>query len=142
MYSISALGFYSNTLRIRVGIKQILLESIQKVSFSYLSKFQDQKEKLKNTSKLISEIFILLISPLLIGIEVTSDALVRIVFGDLWLGMIPIIQVLCISGLIIPLHHINLTTLTVVGRTDAYLRIEIIKKLILVSIFFYQLFLK
>jgi len=134
MYSISALGYYSNALKIRDGITQILLDSIQRVSFSYLSKFQEQKEMLKNTTKLILEISVLLISPLLIGIAVTSDSLVRIVFGELWLGMIPIIQVLCISGLLIPLHRINLTTLTVVGRTDLYLRIELMKKLILVFI--------
>lgn len=130
LYSVTSLGYYSNALKIRDGAAQTLTDSIQRVSFPVLSTFQDEKERLKQTSRTILKLSVFIIFPLLIGLAATSSTIINVVFGDLWLGMIPVMQVLAFNGLLIPLHKINLNILTVIGRTDLYLKLEIVKKII------------
>jgi len=130
LYSVTSLGYYSNALKIRDGAAQTLTDSIQRVSFPVLSSFQDEKDRLKQTSKTILKLSVFIIFPLLIGLAATSSTIINVVFGDLWLGMIPVMQVLAFNGLLIPLHKINLNILTVIGRTDLYLKLEIVKKFI------------
>lgn len=128
LYSVSVLGYYSNALKIRDGAAQTLSDSIQKVSFPVLSKIKDNTEALRNNSSKILRLSIFIIFPILIGLAASSDAVVKVVFNEQWIGMIPIMQVLALNGLMIPLHKVNLNILTVVGRTDLYLRLEIYKK--------------
>jgi len=130
VYSVSSLGFYSNALKIRDGAAQTLTDSIQKVSFPVLSKMQDEKDRLKSNTKRIMKASLFIIFPLLIGLAATSENIIMVIFGEKWLGMIPFIQVLAINGLLIPLHKVNLNVLSVIGRTDVYLKLEIIKKVI------------
>lgn len=130
LFSVSVLGYYSNALKIRDGAAQTLSDSIQKVSFPVLSKIKDNQEALKFNSSKILRLSIYIIFPILVGLAASSDAIIRVVFNEQWIGMIPIMQVLAINGLLIPLHKVNLNILTVVGRTDLYLRLEIFKKVI------------
>ena len=130
LFSVSALGYYSNALKIRDGAAQTLTDAIQKVSFPVLSKLQDKKDSMLETSRRILKLSIFIIYPILIGLAATSESIVKVVFNEQWLGMIPIMQILAINGLLIPLHKVNLNILTVIGRTDLYLRLEIIKKIV------------
>jgi len=130
LFSVSALGYYSNALKIRDGAAQTLTDAIQKVSFPVLSKLQDKKDSMLETSRRILKLSIFIIYPILIGLAATSESIVKVVFNEQWLGMIPIMQILAINGLLIPLHKVNLNILTVIGRTDLYLRLEIIKKFV------------
>lgn len=130
LFSISALGYYSNALKIRDGAAQTLTDAIQKVSFPILSKLQDNKDSMVEASRRILKLSIFIIYPILFGLAATSESIVRVVFNEQWLGMIPIMQILAINGLLIPLHKVNLNILTVIGRTDLYLRLEIIKKIV------------
>ncbi|MHB8096893.1 MAG: lipopolysaccharide biosynthesis protein [Erysipelotrichaceae bacterium] len=130
LFSVSALGYYSNALKIRDGAAQTLTDAIQKVSFPVLSKLQDKKDSMLETSRRILKLSIFIIYPILIGLATTSESIVKVVFNEQWLGMIPIMQILAINGLLIPLHKVNLNILTVIGRTDLYLRLEIIKKIV------------
>lgn len=130
LYSVSVLGYYSNALKIRDGAAQTLTDAIQKVSFPVLSKLQDDRDRLIDTTRRILRLSIFVIFPILIGLASSSEAIVNVVFDDLWLGMIPVLQVLAINGLLIPLHKVNLNLLTVVGRTDLYLRLEVQKKVV------------
>ena len=133
LFSVTVLGYYSNALKIRDGAAQTLSDSIQKVSFPVLSKIKDNQEALKSNSSKILRLSIFIIFPILIGLAASSDAIIRVVFNEQWIGMIPIMQVLAINGLLIPLHKVNLNILTVVGRTDLYLKLEVFKKVIAFS---------
>lgn len=128
VYSVSTLGFYTNALKIRDGAAQTLTDSIQKVSFPYLSTMQDSKEALRENTKVILRMSSFIIFPILLGLAATGQSIVMVLFGDKWLGMVAFIEVLSINGLLIPLHKINLNVMNVIGRTDIYLKLEIIKK--------------
>lgn len=128
LYSVSTLGYYSNALKIRDGAAQTLSDSIQKVSFPVLSQIQSDKDAMHQNSSKILRLSIFIIFPILIGLAASSEAIVKVVFNEQWIDMIPILQLLALNGLLIPLHKVNLNVLTVMGRTDLYLRLEIYKK--------------
>ena len=130
IYNLTSLGFYSNALKIRDGAAQTLTDSIQKVSYPVLSSIQDDLAKFKESTKVILKLSVYIIYPILFGLAALSEPLIKIVFGDLWLGMIPIMQILAMNGLLIPLHKVNLNILTSLGRSDLYLKLEFIKKAI------------
>lgn len=75
-------------------------------------------------------------SPLMVGLIAIADPLFRFLLTDKWAPSIPYFQLLCLVGLLTPLQSLNLNMLKVKGRSDLYLRLEIIKKVILIlSIF-------
>jgi O-antigen/teichoic acid export membrane protein len=70
----------------------------------------------------------LLNTPAMVGIGCTASSLVEVVFGRVWLPCVPILQVLCLAGLFWPLHVVNLNLVKARGRSDLFLRLEVIKK--------------
>lgn len=66
--------------------------------------------------------------PLMLGLMMTADELVPILFGPRWVGAIPILKVLCGLGAFWPLHLANLNVLMVMGHSRLMFNIEIIKK--------------
>ena len=59
-----------------------------------------------------------------------AEALVSVILSEKWLGAVPYFQILCFAMMWIPLDSLNLNLLTIKGRTDLFLKLEIIKKII------------
>ena len=70
-----------------------------------------------------------IIFPLMVGLAAVADPLVRILLTDKWEGTIYLLQILCFSSMWYPIHAINLSLLQVKGRSDFFLKLEIIKKI-------------
>lgn len=72
----------------------------------------------------------------MIGLIAVADPFIRVVLSEKWLGAVPIMQILCLGFMIDHLSVLNLNLLYVKGRTDLVLKLEIIKKIIAVTILF------
>jgi O-antigen/teichoic acid export membrane protein len=70
----------------------------------------------------------------MMGLLSIADPLVRLLLTDRWVGVILLLQIMCLSQMWYPIHAINLNLLQVKGRSDLFLRLEIIKKIIGISI--------
>jgi O-antigen/teichoic acid export membrane protein len=128
-FSASMLGYYTNAQKLRDVASQSITTSVQKVSYPVLSKFQDDKKLKKGYQKIIkSSVFITF--PLMIGLAAVADPLINLLFGDNWVKSISYFQILCFAGMLFPLHAINLNILQVKGRSDLFLRLEILKKVL------------
>ncbi len=68
--------------------------------------------------------------PVMIGFVLLPDLVIEVLFGAKWLPAAPILAILAWSGVVFPLHVINLQVLLAQGRTRTYFRVEITKKLI------------
>lgn len=66
--------------------------------------------------------------PVMLGIAVTAEPLVAVLFGKDWLSVAPLLQVLCIVGALWPLQVLNVSALLSQGRSRLVLRIEVLKK--------------
>lgn len=69
-----------------------------------------------------------IIMPLMVGFAVCSKQLVSLILTDKWLPAVPFMQVFCISFAFYPIHTANLNAIKAMGRSDLFLKLEIIKK--------------
>lgn len=131
-YTPAALGQYTRAQQFSSICSSNLTTIIQRVSYPALSKMQDDKPRLKNGYKRVIKISMLVTYTLMLGLAGCAKSLILVLIGEKWIVCIPILQIICFSAMQYPLHALNLNMLQVQGRSDLFLRLEIIKKCIAV----------
>lgn len=129
-YSAAALGYYTNASKFNDLAAQNLTATIQRVTYPVLSSIQDQQERLKQSFKKVIKLSAFIIFPIMVGLAAIAEPLILFVFGEQWMKMIPYFQLLCLGGMLYPIHALNLNILQVKGRSDLFLYLEIIKTII------------
>lgn len=100
--------------------------------FPVFSTIQDDPVRLKVGFKK-ALIFLGLVNfPMMIGLAVVAHPLVLVLLTDKWAPCVEYFQLLCVGGVLYPLHAMNLNVLQALGRSDLFLRLEIIKKMLIV----------
>lgn len=128
MFSVSALGYYTRAKTMEQAAVTATSSSLGRVLFPALSPLQDDVVKLKQAYKKTIGVSLFFHFPLMFGLMGIADPLIRFLMTDKWAPSIPFFQLLCIVGLFYPLQVLNLNILKVKGRSDLFLRLEIIKK--------------
>lgn len=126
-YSVLQLGYYSNAVRVRDMASQGMVLTVQRVTYPVLSGSQDDDETLKVVFRSMIRMTSFVNFPLMIGGAVIAAPLFQIFFGEKWLSSVDYFQILCIAGMLYPIHALNLNILKVKGRSDLFLLLEIIK---------------
>lgn len=129
-FSSSSLGLYSKANSLVQFPSINITNVIQNVAFPVLSKIQDETQKLKAIYVKFMRIMAFIIFPLMLGLAAVSQSFVSVVLTEKWVGAVPYIQVLCFSLMWYPIHAINLSILSVKGRSDYFLKLEIYKKVL------------
>jgi lipopolysaccharide exporter len=100
---------------------------ITRVLFPAFAKIQDDNEKLQvNFYKLLSVVGIINF-PALLGLMVVSNNLVPLVFGEKWSAIVPILQLLCIVGLLRSVGNPIGSLLMAKARVDISFKFNIFK---------------
>lgn len=141
-YSTAQLGYYTNASKFCDMSAQSLSTAIQRVTYPILSSIQDEKDRLKQSYRKIIKMAAYIIFPIMIGFAVIAEPLVRFLFGEQWMLMVPYFQLLCIGAMLYPIHALNLNILQVKGRSDIYLKLEILKMVIASILIFLAIWLK
>ncbi|MBP5378231.1 MAG: lipopolysaccharide biosynthesis protein [Ruminococcus sp.] len=111
-------------------ITSILNSSIDSVLLPSMSKAQDSRESVKSMTRRAIKIGTYLMMPFMAGIIVCAEPLVRIVLKPDYLPCIPYLRLLCIAYAFMPIHTANLNAIKAIGRSDTYLKLEVIKKIV------------
>lgn len=130
VFSAVELGYYTNAQKLRDVASQSITASVQKVSYPVLSTIKEDENNLRYVYKKIIKTSVYVNFPLMIGLAAIAKSFIVLIFGSKWINSIVYFQVLCFSGMLYPLHAINLNILQVKGRSDLFLGLEIIKKII------------
>lgn len=130
LFNPEVLAYYNRGNQFPKLITENVNGSISTVMLPTLAKEQDNKEKMKNIMRKSIQTSSFILFPILIGLAVVSEPLVRIVLTDKWLPSVPIMQLLCFSYLLWPIHTVNLQAINALGRSDIYLKLEIAKKIV------------
>lgn len=109
---------------------------IQRVTYPMFSHLQDDAAKMENAYRLTLKMAALVIFPLIIGLGLIAQPLLTELLGVQWQPAASLLSVLCLGYMLYPIHAINLNLLQVKGRSDLFLKLEVIKKIIGVSILF------
>ena len=102
--------------------------SIGSVLFPAMAREQDDRESLRAHVRRAISVSSYLLWPLMVGLAVCAEPLVRLLLTDKWLPAVPYMQIACFVYGLMPIHTTNLQAITAMGRSDWYLRLEIIKK--------------
>ncbi|WP_124041644.1 lipopolysaccharide biosynthesis protein [Clostridium perfringens] len=130
MYNPAVLGFYNRGDQFPQIIVSNVNGSIQSVMLPALSSEQDNVYKVKSMVRraIVTSSFI--VFPMMIGLAVVAEPLVKILLTDKWLPCVPFLQIFCVSYALWPIHTANLQAINALGRSDIYLKLEVVKKIL------------
>ncbi len=134
IFSADVLGNYSRAESYANFPSNSLTGIMQRVTYPVLCKMQNQEEDLAHTYRKFLRLSAFIIFPLMMGLSALSYPFIILLIGEQWSVSATMLRILCFSLMWYPIHAINLNILLVKGRSDLSLRLEIIKKIIGVSI--------
>jgi O-antigen/teichoic acid export membrane protein len=135
MFSATDLGYYTRANSMERVVTSATTQTVSRVMFPALATIQNDTERLKRYYQESIKLVVFVSFPIMLGLASVSDNLIPFLFGLRWQSSAYYFSLLCIAGILYPLHALNLNTLQVKGRSDVFLRLEIVKKiLILVSV--------
>lgn len=130
IYSPLILGNFMKAVSISLLPTQQITDVIQRVTFPVFCKIHEDvslmEENFRKTIKYLSFASF----PLSIGMVVSAKSIVKLILGDQWFDVVPIMQLLCLGVVFLPLHAVNLDVLRAKGRSDLFLYIEVMKFLL------------
>lgn len=129
-YTPATLGQYTQAHFYSDLFSRNMSNVIQRVSYPVLSKMQDDKERMKQAYRQVIKVTMLVTFVLMFGLAGCAKNFILVLIGEQWLPCVGYLQILCFSMALYPLHAINLNMLQVQGRSDLFLKLEIIKKCI------------
>ena len=140
-YSPATLGQYTRANQFPQLLSNNLTSVIQRVTYPVLSNIQDDKERMKRAyQKMIkTTMFISAVSLLFLG--AVSEPLIYCLIGPKWHEAAIYLPLICLPASAYPLHAINLNMLKVQGRSDLFLGLEILKKIIAIGPLFIGAFI-
>lgn len=134
VYSPAMLGYYNRGDQFPKVIVSNFNGSIQSVIFPALASVQHDKVRVKEIMRRAIMLSSYIVFPTMIGLIVISESMIKLVLTERWLPCVPYLRIFCLSYALWPIHTANLQAINAIGRSDMFLKLEIIKKIIGVSI--------
>lgn len=129
-YSAETLGQYTRAQQFGSIFSSNLTAVVQRVSYPVLSQIQDDKVRLKAAYQKVIKVTMLVTFCCMLGLAAIAEPMIVTLIGEQWLPAVPLLQIICFQMMLYPLHAINLNMLQVQGRSDLFLKLEIIKKVL------------
>ncbi len=130
IYSDDTLGNYNRGEQFPKLLVTNIGAAIQSVMLPVMSGFQDDKKKVKELLRNSITMSSFLVLPMMAGLFGIADNLVFVLLGEKWSGSVIFLRLMCIAYSFWPIHIANLQALNAIGRSDVFLKLEIVKKLI------------
>lgn len=140
-FSAEMLAYFDKGKQLPTLIMDNINTSIQTILFPVFSESQDDKLRVKNMVRRSIKTNCFFIFPLMIGLLVTAETLVTVVYTEKWLFMVPFVKIFAISFMLMPMQLANMEAVKSLGYSDITLKLEIIKKLFDVSILVISVFI-
>ena len=128
-YTSSDLAYYNRGQQYPQLVVTNVNTSISSVLFPAISQNQENLETVKNMTRRAIKTSSYIMWPLMFGLAVISKPLVSWMLTDKWLPCVPYLQIACFNYAFWPIHTANLEALKAIGRSDLFLKLEIIKKI-------------
>jgi len=129
-FSAKELGYYTRADLLKDIPSKNINGIVSTVTYPVLSTLQDDKAKLKAGYRRIIKSVMLISFVLMIGMSAAAEPMVITLIGEKWRPSVVYLQMLCFVGMLYPLHALNLNMLKVQGRSDLFLKLEVIKKIL------------
>ena len=134
VYSAQDLGIYNRGKTFPVMIVENANNSIQSVIFPALAAKQDNPEQVKGMVRRAIKTSTFVVLPAMAGLAAVAVPLIEILLTEKWLPSVPFLRFSCFIYAFWPIHTANLQAINALGRSDIYLKLEIIKKVVGIGI--------
>lgn len=130
LYSSSDLAYYNKGRSWPYMIIINVNSSIDSVLLPTMSRVQDSAEQVKNMTRKAIKTSVYIMAPLMMGLAFLATPLIHLILTDKWLLCVPFMRIFCITFMFYPIHTANLNAIKAMGRSDLFLRLEIVKKVV------------
>lgn len=138
-YTPADLAFFDTGKKFPMVIVTNINSSISSVLFPALASEQDEPERVKAHTRKAIQISSYIMWPMMLGMAACADSIVSLVLTDKWLSAVPYLQIACITYVLWPIHTANLQAINAMGRSDIFLKLEIVKKFVGISILIFTM---
>ena len=132
-YSSADLAFYEKGSQFPKVIVSNINTAIDSVLLPAMSREQDDRERVRAMTRRAIRVSSFCMWPMMVGLAVCGESLIRLVLTEKWLPSLPFLYVFCFSYAFQPIHTANLNAIKAMGRSDLFLKMEIVKKVIGIS---------
>lgn len=128
LYTSNDLAFFDKGKQIPNIIVTNINTTISNVLFPAISKEQSNPVNVKNMMRRSIRTSAYIMCPMMFGLAVVAEPLIKLLLTDKWLPCVPYLQIYCIAYCFEPIQTANLQAIKAVGRSDINLKLEIVKK--------------
>lgn len=129
-YTSATLGHYTRANEYANVFSSNITSIVQRVSYPALAEIQDNKERMVHGYRKIIKVTMFVTTVFMISLGAVSEPMIYTLIGTKWHEAATYLPLICISMSLYPLHAINLNILQVLGRSDIFLYLEVLKKFI------------
>lgn len=129
IYSASDLAYYNQGDKFPKVIVTNINTSIDSVLLPSMSSVQDDHERVKRMTRRAIKTSTYIMAPLMMGLAFCATPIVQLILTDKWLPCVPYLRIFCFTYMFWPIHTANLNAINALGRSDLFLKLEIIKKI-------------
>ncbi len=133
VYTSTDLAYYNKGKSFPSLVVTNINASIQSVLFPAISSVQDNRDAVKAMTRRSIRVSGFIMFPLMIGLAFVARPFINLLLTEKWLGCVVYLQIYCFILALMPIHTSNLQAIKAMGRSDIFLKLEIIKKIIGIS---------
>lgn len=141
LFPASQLGYYTNAKKFSDVLTHSLSNSVQRVAYPVLSNLQDDKKELTNKYVTLIRISAFIYFPIVIFSAGVSPIFIPLLLGEKWQDSVILFQLLSFGAMLYPINALNLNVLKVVGRSDLFLKLSIVRLAPLMIMFMIAFFI-
>lgn len=130
VYTKADLAFYERGQKIPELVVNNINSSIDSILLPVMSEKQDDKSRIKEMTRRAMQTSVYIMAPIMMGLAFSADTVIVVLLGSKWLFCVPYLRVFCITYMFYPVHTANLNAIKAMGRSDLFLKLEVLKKLI------------
>ena len=134
LYTSEDLAFYNKGDQMPFMFIGNVNTSIDSVLLPTMSQVQDDRQRIKEMVRRSITTSVYIIAPMMMGLSAVAPRLIQFLLTDKWMPCIPYLRIFCISYIFYPIHTANLNAVKAMGRSDIFLKLEIIKKIVGLSL--------
>lgn len=131
-YTASQLGFYSQAKKLADSSSGTLSSILNVVTFPLFALVQNDKERMVGIFRRMIGLSAFITLPIMILVALLSNQIVQLILGNKWSSAGPILMWLALARTTVPLSTINLNILKATGRSDLFLKVDLIKAPIII----------
>lgn len=128
LYSSADLAYYNQGDKLPNLVITNINTSIDSVLLPTMANEQDDPARVRSMTRRAIKTSTYVMAPLMMGLAACAEPLVRLMLTEKWLPCVPYLRIFCITYMFWPIHTANLNAIKALGRSDLFLKLEIVKK--------------